>query len=106
MPDAEEIELLCTGQQLQMLEAHAMEDSTKYKDFTKNETIEEIEIVDASYHSTLCSNCRTVCHDHCSLQETTTQGTWHASAACKQCSANWSLNTTFKLSPVTATAYR
>ncbi len=59
-----------------------MQDSAKYKDYVKNETIEEIEIVDSPYHSTLCSNCRTVCHNHCGLQETTTQGNNHPSSHC------------------------
>lgn len=59
---------------MQILQSHAMEDSEKYKDYVKNETVTEIEIVDAPYHSTLCSNCRTVCHNHCRLQETSNQG--------------------------------
>lgn len=58
----------------QASETLAMEDSEKYKDYTKNEIIEEVEIVDADYHSTLCSDCRAVCHNHCSLQETELQG--------------------------------
>ncbi|KAL0041253.1 hypothetical protein WJX77_010452 [Trebouxia sp. C0004] len=52
----------------------AAADAEKYAKYTKEATVEETQIVDAPYHSTLCSTCRTVCHDHCSLQEITTPG--------------------------------
>jgi len=45
-----------------------------YKDFTKERIVKVPKLVDASYHSTICSTCNYVCHDRCGLKETTIQG--------------------------------
>lgn len=37
-------------------------------------TMPVISLVDAPYHSTICSNCNSVCHDNCGLQEITAKG--------------------------------
>lgn len=52
----------------------AAQDSEKYKDYTQSSLIEEVNIVDADYHSTLCTVHQRVCHDHCNLDEIQTQG--------------------------------
>eukprot|EP01132_Coremiostelium_polycephalum_P008479 gene8479-10420_t len=41
----------------------------KFKEYTRNVPYEEISLVDAGYHSTICKKCDYVCHDHCSLDE-------------------------------------
>ena len=53
----------------------ALGNSEKYANYTQNNTIEEVNIVEAPYHSTLCTLCQTVCHDHCGLDEMATPGT-------------------------------
>ena len=59
---------------LQVMLQGAASDSEKYKDFMQTSTIEEVEIVDADYHSTLCNACQSVCHDHCNLNEISDAG--------------------------------
>ncbi|CAF1290745.1 unnamed protein product [Didymodactylos carnosus] len=49
------------------------DDISKNKDFTRKK-VDVAQLVDAPYHSTICSQCNHVCHDHCALQETYTQG--------------------------------
>ena len=51
-----------------------MADAEKYVNYTQNTTVKEKKIVDAPYHSTLCSTCQSVCHDQCGLAEITTKG--------------------------------
>ncbi len=52
----------------------AAADAQKYAKYTKEATVKETQIVDAPYHSTLCSTCCTVCHHRCGLVEITTPG--------------------------------
>ncbi|KAM9989967.1 hypothetical protein ACTFIY_006005 [Dictyostelium cf. discoideum] len=52
----------------------ANNDKESFKNYTTKQTIEKYELKDAPYHSTLCSTCDHVCHDHCGLQELTTKG--------------------------------
>ena len=52
----------------------AAQDSEKYKDYVQTSTIEDVQIADAPYHSTLCNVCQTVCHDHCNLDELSDAG--------------------------------
>ena len=59
---------------VQVLLQGAAQDSEKYKDYVQSSTIEDIQIVDAPYHSTLCNVCQTVCHDHCNLDELSDAG--------------------------------
>ena len=59
---------------LQVVLQGAAQDSQKYKDFVQTSTVEETQIVDAPYHSTLCNVCQTVCHDHCNLEELSDAG--------------------------------
>eukprot|EP01132_Coremiostelium_polycephalum_P007845 gene7845-9659_t len=40
-----------------------------FKDYTQKKSYEEITIVDAPYHSTICRMCDYVCHDNCPLDE-------------------------------------
>lgn len=54
---------------LQVMLQGAAPDSDKYKDYVQTSSVEEVQIVDAPYHSTLCNVCQTVCHDHCNLDE-------------------------------------
>ncbi|CAF3820606.1 unnamed protein product [Rotaria sp. Silwood1] len=49
------------------------DDITKNKDFTQKK-VAVAQLVDAPYHSTICSECNTVCHDQCGLQETYKKG--------------------------------
>jgi len=46
------------------------QDKEKYSAFTQQKQIEYEELVDADYHSTICSTCNTVCHDRCGLEFT------------------------------------
>lgn len=64
---------------LQVSGKGAMADAEKYAKYTQNNTVKEKKIVDAPYHSTLCSTCQTVCHDHCGLTEITAKGTLQCS---------------------------
>jgi len=66
--------LVCILRHLQVLLQGAAQDSEKYKDHVQSSTIEDIQIVDAPYHSTLCNVCQTVCHDHCNLDEISDAG--------------------------------
>ena len=52
----------------------------KYKDYKTKQTVKQVQLVDAEYHSTLCSVCQFICHDRCNLKETATDpGTESAS---------------------------
>ena len=59
---------------MQLHENLAGSDLEKYKDYIKKTEVKEIELIDAPYHSTICSVCKVVCHDNCSLSEITTPG--------------------------------
>ncbi len=59
----------------------AAESSERYKNFIQVTQIEETEVVDAAYYSTLCSTCRVVCHDKCQTNEYIAPGTIPASKA-------------------------
>jgi hypothetical protein len=48
----------------------ANRDILTYQDYIRVQTIEKIELIDAPYHSTLCTNCNQVCHNNCRLNET------------------------------------
>ena len=50
------------------------DDEAAYQAYTKQSVTMVTELVDASYHSTMCIDCNNVCHDHCGLNETTTIG--------------------------------
>lgn len=41
----------------------------EFKDYTVQKTIPQEQMVDAPYHSTICTKCNKVCHDHCGLDE-------------------------------------
>lgn len=45
-----------------------------FKNFTRSNTVTRKELVPASYHSTICSQCNYVCHDHCGLDEISSKG--------------------------------
>ncbi|KAF2073583.1 hypothetical protein CYY_005100 [Polysphondylium violaceum] len=55
------------------LEKHN-KDKESFKNFTKKNTVTKKQLVPATYHSTICSTCNHVCHDHCGLTETTEKG--------------------------------
>ena len=80
--------LTCTFWLLQVSNKGAMADAEKYAKYTQNNTITEKTIVDAPYHSTLCSTCQTVCHDRCGLAEISTPG-----KALNEISSQWIMNT-------------
>lgn len=67
---------------MQVTGKSAAADAQKYAKYTQHATVKEKQIVDAPYHSTLCSTCRTVCHDNCGLTEITTPGRWSALQLC------------------------
>jgi hypothetical protein len=52
-------------------------DADAFKNFTQDETITVTKLVDAPFHSTICSNCNQVCHENCGLNEVSTTGTNH-----------------------------
>lgn len=56
--------------QLDSAYKQADRDVATYQDHTRFHTIEKIEVVDATYHSTLCTTCNQVCHNNCRLNET------------------------------------
>jgi hypothetical protein len=66
---------------------------TKNQDYIRKKIVPVEELVDASYHSTICSECNHVCHDNCQLNETHTKGDQTLSACacmegtdqCKKC---------------------
>lgn len=69
-------------------------DENKYKQYSKERLVDCVEIVDATYHSTLCQICNHVCHPKCQLDETVIAGSqiftqcWcmDTFGKCKQCS--------------------
>lgn len=79
------------------------------------------QIVDAPYHSTLCSTCRTVCHDRCGLTGITTPGKPDAlhhlsttyvrylcllSVSSLQSARSWALRLIFRLLSASACIYQ
>ncbi len=75
-------------------------DLVTYKDYTKEREVDDIQIIDAPFHSTLCQNCNHVCHPRCSLEETTAVGAqifqrcWAISNGnCRQCQHKCSYTT-------------
>jgi predicted GTPase len=48
-----------------------------FSNFVQTRVEKIVKMVDADYHSTICSTCNYVCHDHCGLEEVTTTGTNH-----------------------------
>lgn len=40
-----------------------------FKNYTVQKTIPKLQLVPASYHSTICGKCNKVCHDNCGLRE-------------------------------------
>ena len=60
---------------MQIFKKGAEVDMEKYKKFTQTKSITAKELVDAPFHSTLCSTCEHVCHQQCGLAEITTPGT-------------------------------
>jgi GTPase SAR1 family protein len=52
----------------------ADQDVIIYHDHTRLHIIEKTKIIDAPYHSTLCTNCNEVCHNNCHLNETKIMG--------------------------------
>eukprot|EP01132_Coremiostelium_polycephalum_P001957 gene1957-2399_t len=59
------------------------DDEGKFKNYTQKKTVDKVTLVDAKYHSTICSTCNYVCHDHCGLHETSQVG----NAVFKGCAA-------------------
>src|SRR5690349_3115615 len=50
-------------------------DVQKYSDFRRNKVVKFYEMADCDYHNTLCmTHTEKICHEHCGLRETTTQG--------------------------------
>ena len=49
-------------------------DANAFSNFIKRTQQTVTELVDAPYHSTICSSCNTVCHDHCGLSEISNHG--------------------------------
>lgn len=49
----------------------AKDELEKTKNFTQKKTITKTSLVPASYHSTICKKCNTVCHDGCGLYKGT-----------------------------------
>lgn len=59
---------------MQVSRQGAAESSERYKNFSQVTEVEETELVDAAYYSTLCSTCRVVCHDNCQPNESVASG--------------------------------
>lgn len=59
---------------MQFSKQSAAMDVEKYKQYTQDQQITTMQLVDVTYHSTLCSTCETVCHHMCSLTEIATPG--------------------------------
>jgi hypothetical protein len=41
----------------------------EFKDYTIQKTVTQEQMVDAAYHSTICTKCNKVCHNNCGLDE-------------------------------------
>lgn len=61
-------------EKLEKDKANSLQTAKSFCDYTQTKVITRTELVDASYHSTICSTCNVVCHDHCGLQEITGVG--------------------------------
>lgn len=46
----------------------------QYANYRTKKTVQEVRLVDAPYHSTICGNCNEVCHDNCGLDEIYNKG--------------------------------
>ena len=68
-------------------------DPTKFANYMAEKEVTVTELVDASYHSTICRNCNVVCHNQCGLQEISAAGdnaflrcsAFDGSNGCKKC---------------------
>jgi len=49
-------------------------DEEQFANYTQQKTVVKTELVEASYHSTICSRCNNVCHNNCGLNEISSQG--------------------------------
>ncbi len=49
-------------------------DAEAFKNYVQKKVVTQNELVDAPYHSTICSSCNFVCHDHCGLNEISNTG--------------------------------
>ena len=59
---------------MQVKKAAAASDAGKYQAYKRKHNITEPQLADADHHSTMCTGCQTICHDHCSLEEITSEG--------------------------------
>lgn len=66
----EKQQIIDTIEQKKVDAQKANTEAEQHKNFTTKKTITKYDLVPASYHSTICSRCNTVCHDCCSLDET------------------------------------
>ena len=53
---------------------HENQDTATYQERIQSQAMEKLEVVDASYFSTICGRCNQICHSNCRLKETATNG--------------------------------
>lgn len=53
---------------------NAEENVNSNSNYTVKKSVNKVEMVQVGYHSTVCAECNSLCHDHCGLDETPTKG--------------------------------
>ena len=66
--------VLASLDQAEALMKQNSSDANAFSNFVQRTQQTVTELVDASYHSTICSSCNKVCHDHCGLSEISNAG--------------------------------
>ncbi len=66
--------VLASLDQAEALMKQNSSDVNAFSNFVQRTQQTVTELVDASYHSTICSSCNKVCHDHCGLSEISNHG--------------------------------
>ena len=66
--------VLASLDQAEALMKQNSSDVNAFSNFVQRTQQSVTELVDAPYHSTICSSCNKVCHDHCGLSEISNHG--------------------------------
>jgi len=67
-------QVLASLDQAELMMKQNSSDVNAFSNYIRRTQQTVTELVDAPYHSTICSSCNTVCHDHCGLDEISNRG--------------------------------
>jgi hypothetical protein len=60
----------------------AEETANHNQNFTVKKMVPVTKMSEVNYHSTICSNCNTICHEHCGLEFSSTPGSYFEYCSC------------------------